>query len=287
MTFDQWKASTDAKVAGSWNLHTALGKDLDFFVLFSSLTSVSGSRGQANYVAGNSFLDSLARHRRRIGQKAICLNLGAMVSDGMLAENTALQNRVLASGHLTPIDQAMFFSLFDHCLHWDQTTDLSASESQMVFGFETPANIQAKGLEEEDWLHDPLFRHLWRLEASSNNNLNSSSDASSGNKSTTKDRKDYKKLFMAASSSAEASDIVTQAIVAKLAHSLEEVGKSDLDWAKPMHSYGVDSLLGIDLRSWIMRMFQVDVPVFEILGGMSFASAGSTVVSRSGRWAAE
>src|SRR5262249_47836909 len=59
-----WKAMAP-KVMGAWHLH-ALTADipLDFFVLFSSIASTVGNAGQANYVAGNAFLDALSYYRR-------------------------------------------------------------------------------------------------------------------------------------------------------------------------------------------------------------------------------
>jgi len=50
MTLDQLDRAMSPKVRGAWNLHTATRDlPLDFFVLFSSVASVLGSPGQANY----------------------------------------------------------------------------------------------------------------------------------------------------------------------------------------------------------------------------------------------
>ena len=50
---------------GAWHLDRWLaGRELDFFVLFSSTTSLLGSHGQANHAAANAFLDQLAWQRR-------------------------------------------------------------------------------------------------------------------------------------------------------------------------------------------------------------------------------
>ena len=53
------------KLAGTWNLHAqTAGCPLDFFIMFSSLSSVFGHAGQGNYAAANAFLDAMAWHRR-------------------------------------------------------------------------------------------------------------------------------------------------------------------------------------------------------------------------------
>ena len=52
MTPEQWSLSVNPKASGTWNLHRFLPKELDFFVMLSSIMGILGGRGQANYNAG-------------------------------------------------------------------------------------------------------------------------------------------------------------------------------------------------------------------------------------------
>lgn len=73
------------KVIGAWNLHELTkGRGIDFFVCFSSVSSVWGASGQAHYAAANHFLDTLCMHRRESGEPALAINWGPWSGGGMV-----------------------------------------------------------------------------------------------------------------------------------------------------------------------------------------------------------
>ncbi|GAA1021007.1 hypothetical protein Aple_058380 [Acrocarpospora pleiomorpha] len=75
-----------AKVVGALNLDALLGdRELDFFVLFSSIAAVWGSGGQAAYAAANACLDALAEQRRARAAVATSVAWGPWAGDGMAA----------------------------------------------------------------------------------------------------------------------------------------------------------------------------------------------------------
>ncbi len=72
------------KVGGALNLNLlAETNDIDFIIYFSSVASLLGSAGQANYASANAFLDGFAKYQRNQGLNAVSINWGPWESLGM------------------------------------------------------------------------------------------------------------------------------------------------------------------------------------------------------------
>ncbi len=88
------------KIDGLWNLHQiSLNLPLDYFVCFSSMTSIWASPGQGNYAAANAFMDSLMNYRKNTGLPALSINWGPWDQIGMASRLNALsKNRMQENG---------------------------------------------------------------------------------------------------------------------------------------------------------------------------------------------
>ncbi|WP_439794829.1 type I polyketide synthase [Streptomyces agglomeratus] len=76
-----------AKAHGAAHLDELLGdRELDAFVMFSSIAGVWGSGHQAAYAAGNAFLDGLAARRRARGLAATAIAWGPWADGGMVTD---------------------------------------------------------------------------------------------------------------------------------------------------------------------------------------------------------
>ena len=85
------------KVLGAQHLHDLTrNQPLDFFVLYSSATTLFGNPGQGSYVAANFALEALARLRRAQGLPATCVGWGAIDDVGYLARNHQVKEALQA-----------------------------------------------------------------------------------------------------------------------------------------------------------------------------------------------
>jgi acyl carrier protein len=267
MTHTQWEDTIRSKVQSSWNLHTLLPRNLEFFILLSSIAGVLGSAGQSNYTAGCTFQDSLARYRTSHQQKAISVDLGLMRTIGIVAETEKLHKNFEDAKSLRQVEEEEFLTLLD--IYCDPSHPLPApSQSQITMGAVTPADLISQEQEPVEIMQRPLFanfsqtRGISRGSGPANNTINAAA------------------LFRQAGSDEERATVVVDALARKLARALS-ISPEDVDSDKPLHAFGVDSLVAVELRNWIGKEFAADIAMFDIMGGTIVAAIGDLVAKTS------
>ncbi|KAI2628872.1 lovastatin nonaketide synthase [Hypoxylon sp. NC1633] len=264
MSFDDWVVSTNSKVSGSWNLHAALPSNLDFFVLMSSVNGIFGNRSQANYSAGNTFKDALAHYRISHGQKAISIDLGLMVDEGMVAENDELLSSMRRIGHLVDIRMDELLSLLEYYCD-PRLPLLSHGEAQVLVGIETPAATVAKGVDLHHSIHRAIFSHLFAMPGDENE-----LDLVAVSNGSTKSRPEMLRNIV---SDVEAASLVQEWLKTKIGQLLG-LQTEDVNLTRPAHTYGIDSLVAIDLKNWFAREIGVEIQIFTLLGNETLEDLG-------------
>jgi hypothetical protein len=78
----------------------------------------------------------------------------------------------------------------------------------------------------------------------------------------------------------EAANVVQDALVAKIS-SMFVIPESDIDPGRPLSHYGVDSLVAVELRNWLVPNARVEISIFDLIGSSSLSGLASNVVKRA------
>jgi len=267
MAYSTFETAIKPKVQGSWNLHALLPKDMDFFVLLSSATGVLGNRSQANYAAGNTYQDALARHRVSKGLPAAAIDLGTVLSVGYVAEN---RDRTMIAKQLGTVLEVLredeIHALMEYLM--DPRSHLDETRSQLVTGLTPVATYRQRGVPAPTYLSYPLFTHL-RTALSSRSTTSESDPVFI-----------VQALLSAATSMDEAAQIVVDGVRAKLS-SLLAIPIDNVDPSKSISSNGVDSLVAMEFRAYLAKDLGAEIPLLDIMGTSSISVLSQKIATAS------
>jgi amino acid adenylation domain-containing protein len=249
MAVDDIKATFGPKVDGSKNLDTLFyNTPLDFFVLFSSVVGVVGVPAHPNYAATCLFMSSLAAQRRQRGLAASAMHFGMLLGFGFMHDQAGATTEArFRQDDLMAIPEPDLHEIFAQAIlsgHPGATTG-----SDVIAGLGSEIDTPWRAL--------PRFSHCRFKDEQS------AADDGRGEKT-----RSIKEELEAASDLKMALSALLSSISGRISMALGSRGM-EIDDNVGLVTLGVDSLVAIEVRSWLMKILDVDVPILQFLNGSS------------------
>ncbi|GKT53257.1 polyketide synthase [Colletotrichum tofieldiae] len=285
MTVDEWQAAVAPKVAGTWNLHRALGDggEEDFFVLIGSMFGVTGRVGQANYAAANTFLDSFVQFRRGLGMPCSVLDVGPVEDVGTLTRKPELREAMWSAGARFLTEQDVLDGLY---LAIVKSREGLGRESGTGHKFRCPAQVGigfrcTVPLDNPQnsvvWKRDPRMAFYNHIDHESRSDISQAASTSVVlNQFVCRVRDRPSELDNPACALFLAREIARR-VLTSLMMVDEDGSKADASVTMPLSSFGMDSLLTIEIRNWWRAVFGVDVNLMQLTSAPSFEHLGKLV----------
>ncbi|KAM0280662.1 hypothetical protein ACHAQH_003970 [Verticillium albo-atrum] len=256
MSFEDWTKAMEPKTLGSSNLVRHFGQSLDpikppWFVFLSSSAGIIGNRGQANYAAGNVYMDALARSGKILG-RAYSLDIGPILAAGMATDSVETLRTLRASGFYG-IRLEDFLKIFERAVVGEIHHDV-LMPSQVVLGVGTGGLILQNKPVDPYWARTAAYSYMKLLDMPP-------PDLKVANESVTGS---LKSKLAACQDLAEATALICRALKEEML-SKATVGADEMDEGKPMKEYGVDSLMAVQIRVWALDSVGACLSIFNIL----------------------
>ncbi|KAG7008896.1 hypothetical protein G7Y79_00004g014800 [Physcia stellaris] len=268
MSEASWHKSIDPKLRGTWNIHNAISKReadrrLDFFLMTSSISGSVGTATESNYCSATSFLDAFARFRRSHGLRATSLGLGMISEVGYLHENPEIEDLLLRKG-IQAINQEEFLQILDLALSHEESSTAEfyfdpLAASHILTGLEPHGlgRLRDLGFEVDNLaLEDPRASLLVSA-AGGNKHTSEVSRLNNSSHST--------ELTSALRKCDGSLQNAIHDLTAKRFSNLTLMPLANVDMEKHLAAYGMDSMLAAEFRTWIFRVFKIDVPFLELM----------------------
>ena len=288
MSHDDWQVAIAPKIHGTWNLHHELAAtDLDFFVLFGSLSGLIGQIGQVNYAASNTFLDAFVQFRHGLGLPASVLDIGVMGDIGYISEKPSVLAQLRSVGMQTLEERDLLDALHLAIVRSrppPSTTHIindRTDTERWVHGFSNPAQL-AIGLKLNVRLDDPKNQTLWKRDARMSryfsiegiNPLPNSEISNASNEVLVSFLSTLTTDTPGLEDEEENAEFLAGQIGKQLLNFMLLTDSEEIDVSKAPSDLGVDSLVSIEIRNWWRQMFGLEINVLEILNAKSIRALG-------------
>ena len=243
------------KILGAWHLDR-LTRDmpLDFFVLFSSCSSILGLPGQGNYDAANLFLDALAWHRRAQGAPATTVNWGYIGRVGYAASHERVAARFDNIG-VPSISPESAVEALGHILDRKPTQVSVLNIDWETFLDQSPSCAAS-----------PRFSDFAGLVRSRAGTDGARADATS-----------LRRVLAAPDATAALGAI--EAVVRDQIAKVAGTAASKLDVHMALTDLGFDSLMAVELRNWAESTLGVHVRTMEIMRGPTIRQLAESLLA--------
>ena len=243
------------KVSGADHLDQATrSMNLDYFVLFSSVVTLIGNRGQGSYVAANAYLEGLARCRRRAGLPALTIGWGPLTDVGVVARTERMRTDLRKIGGVHGMTAREALDLM--ALALAETADDANLAAITIAPHEAAFSADLLPI-----LKSPTYQALVTARAGTNQ--------------ATIDKIDLPSLI-SNQDIASVRDIVTQALVAQLARVLF-FNPEDISCTRPLSDMGLDSLMAIEFSLHLEGIFGIRLPLTRS-GGNNLNSLANEII---------
>ena len=278
MSNDQWHKGIDPKVVGTWNLHNAVkDKDIDFFLMTSSISGSVGTATESNYCAGSYFLDVFARHRRSLGLPAVSVGLGMISEVGYLHENPEIEQLLRRKG-IQPIQEDELLQIIDCALSSGHNLVSHAydayASNHILTGLEPFGlkELRKQGFEGTNpILTDPRAAVLARA-------LDGESSLGPQNQAG-----DLPSEVAQAMEEGSLMEAAIREHIRKRFSNLVMLPVEKANVSKCLADYGIDSMIAAEFRTWFFQAFKVDVPFLELMGkSVTIESLAETAILKVG-----
>ncbi|HUB56363.1 MAG TPA: type I polyketide synthase [Mycobacterium sp.] len=249
MTESDFTAVMEPKINGARALHNTFDDDdLEFFLMFGSAGSVIAAPGQGNYAAANAFLDAFAHYRQAQGLPALTIGWGPW-SVGMVEELKL--EKIYAQRGIELITPAAGTRILDRLIN-QKTPNVIAISADWTRARRAGLGSQLP----------PMFSELGVAEAP----LDPTDPGSS--------------IIDFLSGCPEADRLgVVVSHVQQIAATVFELAVDDIGPDDALDDIGLDSLMAMEFRLRVNAMFAIDLPLLELLKGISVESLAIRILS--------